>query len=116
MSPPAALADARTATADRGTAALAAGSLVVGFVVAQLSGVRALGGLVLVVGAAVCAVRWRRALGWPTSAGLVVLYLAAFVGSHLLAGVVGAWPSVLVVATVVGAASLLATRRPVRVL
>ncbi len=98
-------------TAGRVTAALAAGSLVAGFAVAQLSGARAFGGLVLVLAAAVCATRWRRAAGWPTAAGLVVLYLAAFAGSHLLAGVVGAWPSVFTVATVVGVTSLLVTRR-----
>lgn len=34
------------------------------------------------------------------------------VGSHLLARVTGAWPSVLTVAALVGVASSLATRRP----
>jgi hypothetical protein len=74
--------------------------------------VRALGGLVLVLAAAACAVHWRRAAGTATSVALVVLYVAAFVGSHLLAGVLGAWPSVLLVGAVVGGAALLATRRP----
>jgi hypothetical protein len=100
-----------TLTSRDGTAALAAGSLVAGFAVAQLTGVRALGGLVLVAAAAVCALQWRRAAGWPVAAALVGLYVGAFVGSHLLARVVGAWPSVLLVAAVVGGASLLATRR-----
>ena len=95
----------------RATAALAGGSLVVGFAVAQLTGIRELGALVLVAAAAVCAVRWRRAAGWPVAVGLVVAYGAAFVLSHLLARAIGAWPAVLCVAAVVAAASLLATRR-----
>jgi hypothetical protein len=99
-------------TLDRSsTAALAAGSLVAGFAVAQLSGVRALGGLVLVAAVAVCALQWRRAAGSSAAAALVGLYAAAFVVSHLIAPVLGAWPSVLLVAAVVGGASLLATRR-----
>lgn len=92
--------------------ALAAASLVAGFAVAQLTGVRALGGLVLVAAAAVCAVHWRATAGTATVAALVALYVGAFVGSHLLARAVGAWPAVLLVAAVVGGASLLATRRP----
>lgn len=94
----------------RATAALAGGSLVAGFAVAELTGVRVLGGLVLAAAATVCAVAWRRAAGGPVAAGLVALYLVAFVGSHLLARVVGAWPSVLLVAALVGGAALLATR------
>ena len=93
--------------------ALAAGSLVVGFAVAQATGVRALGGLVLLAGAAVCAVLWQRRAGTARAAGLVVLFAAAFVGSHVLARVIGAWPSVLTVAAVVGVASLAATSKGV---
>jgi hypothetical protein len=94
---------------DRATAGLAAGSLVVGFAVARLTGARELGGLVLVAAAALCAMRWRRAAGWPVTVGLLLLYLGAFVGSHVLARWVGAWPSVVIVAVVVGGASLVAT-------
>ncbi len=85
------------------TAAVAPLSLLAGFGVAQLSGVRALGGLVLVLAVAWCAVRWTRR-SRLVAVALVGLYLAAFVGSHLLARVIGAWPSVLLVAAVVGAA------------
>lgn len=92
--------------------ALAGGSLVVGFAVAQLTGVRALGGLVLLLAVVACAELWRRAAGGPVAVGLVALYAGAFVGSHLLARVVGAWPSVLTVAAAVGAASWRATTRP----
>jgi hypothetical protein len=35
----------------------------------------------------------------------VVLYLAAFAGSHVLAHAIGAWPSVAVVSAVVAAGS-----------
>jgi len=84
---------------------VAAGSLVLGFAVAQATGVRPLGGIVLLAGAGWCALRWREKVGTGRAAGLVALYLAAFVGSHLLAGPIGAWPSVAVVAAVVAAGS-----------
>lgn len=90
--------------------ALAAGSLVAGFAVAQVTGVRPLGGLVLVAAAAACVVLWRRAAGWPVAGGLLLLYVAALAVSHVLARAVGAWPAVLTVAALVGAASLLSTR------
>ena len=98
----------------RAVSLVAAGSLLVGFAVAQVTGVRSLGGLVLVAAAAWCSVQWRRAAGWPVAVGLVLLYVAAFAAfaaSHVLARVIGAWPSVLTVAAVVGLASLAATRR-----
>jgi hypothetical protein len=84
---------------------VAAGSLVLGFAVAQATGVRPLGGAVLVAGAAWCALRWREKAGAGRAAGLVVLYLAAFAASHLLADPIGAWPSVALAAAVVGAGS-----------
>jgi hypothetical protein len=83
---------------------VASGSLLLGFAVAQLTGVRALGGIVLVAGCAWCALRWLR-VGRPRTIALVLIYLAAFVLSHLIAGTLGAWPSVLLVAAVVGAAT-----------
>lgn len=86
------------------TALVAALSLVAGFGVAELTGVRALGGLVLVAAVAWCALRWRRR-STAVAVALVALYLGAFVASHLLADVLGAWPSVLLVALVVGLAA-----------
>lgn len=50
------------------------------------------------------------------AAGLVALYAVAFVASHPLAGVIGAWPSVLSVAAVVGGVSYAVTRRRAPVL
>jgi hypothetical protein len=84
---------------------VAAGSLVLGFAVAQATGVRPLGGIVLVAGAGWCALRWREKVGTGRAAGLVGLYLAAFAGSHVLAHSIGAWPSVAVVTAVVAAGS-----------
>jgi hypothetical protein len=84
---------------------VAAGSLALGFAVAQATGVRPLGGIVLVAGAGWCALRWREKVGAARAAGLVVLYLAAFAASHVLAHAIGAWPSVAVVAAVVAAGS-----------
>ena len=83
---------------------VAAGSLVLGFAVAQATDERALGGAVLALGVAWCAVRWRRAAGTGRAVALVALYLAAFVASHVLADVLGAWGAVFSVAAVVGAA------------
>jgi hypothetical protein len=84
---------------------VAAGSLAAGFAVAQATGVRPLGGVVLVAGAGWCAVRWRDRVGTGRTAGLVGLYIAAFAASHGLAHVIGAWPSVAAVSAVVGAAT-----------
>jgi len=82
---------------------VAAGSLAVGFAVAQATGVRPLGGVVLVAGCGWCALRWRERVGGGRTAGLVGLYLAAFAGSHVLAHAIGAWPSVAVACAVVAA-------------
>jgi hypothetical protein len=82
---------------------VAAGSLALGFAVAQATGVRPLGGVVLVAGCGWCALRWREQAGAGRTAGLVGLYLAAFAGSHVLAHSIGAWPSVAVVSAVVAA-------------
>ena len=92
---------------------VAAGSLVAGFAVAQATGVRPLGGVVLLAGVGWCALRWRERAGTARAAGLAGLYAAAFAGSHGLAHVIGAWPSVTVVAAVVGvAAYAVADARP----
>jgi hypothetical protein len=86
------------------TAPVAAGSLVAGYLVARTTRRRPLGGVVLAAGGAWCTRRWRRA-GPGTAAALLGVYLAGFAGSHPLAKKIGAWPSVLAVAAVSGAAS-----------
>lgn len=93
------------------TAVVAAGSLVAGFAVAQATDVRALGGVVLVAGAAWCGRHWVRRSGPLTATALLVGYTGAFVGSHLLARQIGAWPSVLTVSVAVAAASWVASDR-----
>jgi hypothetical protein len=84
---------------------VASGSLIIGFAVAQGTGVRALGGIVLVAGAGWCAQRWRRSAGTGRTVALVLVYLGAFVGSHLIHEQVGAWGAVLIAASVTGLAT-----------
>jgi hypothetical protein len=98
------------------TAVLAAATLVVGFAVAQGTGVRALGGLVLLAGVAWCAWRALPTAGVLRVLAVVVLGAACFVGAHVLAasvGFLGAWPAVLLAAAVLaaGTAALLDRRR-----
>ncbi len=83
-------------------AVVAAASLVLGFAVAEATDVRALGGVVLVAGAAWCAARWRARAGTAAAIALVAAYTAGFVLAHVLADPLGAWPSVLLVAVAVG--------------
>ena len=84
---------------------VAAGSLLLGFGVAQATGVRALGGVVLLAGAGWCATRWQRRAGTGRTATLLLVYLGAFVGSHLIADAVGAWGAVLIAAAVTALAT-----------
>ena len=87
------------------TAPVAAGSLVLGYVVARETGVRPLGGVVLAGAGAWCTRAWARRGGPGTAAALLGVYVAGFAGSHPLAKRVGAWPAVLSSAAVSGAAS-----------
>lgn len=87
---------------------VASGSLLLGFAVAQATGIRPLGGIVLIAGCAWCALRWLRGggrAGLTRTAVLVVVYIGAFVLSHVVAGSLGAWPSVLLAAAVTGIAA-----------
>jgi hypothetical protein len=84
------------------TAPLAAAALIGGFAVAASTGSRPLGGVVLAAGGLACVEIWRRRHGVRTAAGLGAAGLSAFVLSHLLARAIGAWPSVLTVAAIVG--------------
>ncbi len=97
------------------TAPLLAAGLVGGFALAQRTGVRPLGGAVM-LGANVASVRqWHAVDGVPLAIGLSAAYWAAMGVSHPLAKKVGTWPSVLGVTTAAaGAAWLLADRRTAR--
>lgn len=97
---------------------VAGGSFVLGFAVGEATGVRALGGLVLLAGAGWCAVRWRRRLGTGPTIALLAVCLAAFVGSHLVADTLGKWGAVFVAAAaaagIVAAAERLTPREQPR--
>lgn len=82
---------------------IAAGALLLGFAVADVTGVRALGGVVLFLGGLACGLRWRLLLGLPRALALVGVFLAGFVLAHPLGHAIGSWPAVLLVAAVVGA-------------
>lgn len=95
------------------TAPIAAAGLIVGFGVADATGNRALGGVVLAVGGLTCAWAWNRKSGPLTAGALLATYVAAFAVSHPLAKEIGAWPSVLAVSAVTaGAAYVASDRRP----
>lgn len=93
---------------------VAAGSLILGFAVADLTGVRPLGAIVLVAGALWCALRWLRAEGLAVALALVAAYLAAFTLSHPLGGAIGAWPAVLSASAFVAAIVWARIDRPQR--
>ncbi len=93
---------------------VAAGSLVLGFAVAQASGERALGAIVLLAAVAWCVVRWRALAGVFAALALAVLYAAAFAASHVLADALGTWGAVLAVAAAVGTAAWVVADRPRR--
>lgn len=84
-------------------AALAALTLVLGFAVASLTGNRALGGVVLVLGGLACARLMLRLAGPLRTAIALAGVVVLFVVSHPLGRVVGAWPAVLVVAALAAA-------------
>jgi len=87
------------------TAAVAAGSLIGGYVVARETGVRPLGGVVLLAGGAWCTRSWLRTSGPAVAGTLLLVSVAAFAVSHPLAKLVGAWPAVLSVSAVTAAAA-----------
>ena len=93
---------------------VASGSLLLGFAVAQLTGIRPLGAVVLVAACAWCALRWLRTAGAARTTVLVILYAGGFAVSHLIADALGAWPSVLLVAAVVGGATYALADAPAR--
>lgn len=94
------------------SAAIAAASLIAGFGVADVTGQRWLGGVVLIAGVAVCWPLWTRAAGRGAAAGLLAGYVAAFVLSHVIAGALGAWASVFLVSALVAAGCWIVADRP----
>jgi hypothetical protein len=87
------------------TAPIAGGSLILGYAVAAGSGSRPLGGLILLAGGIPCVWAWTLHRGPRTAAALTGVGLAVLAASHLLALAIGAWPSVLLSAGVMGTAT-----------
>jgi hypothetical protein len=87
--------------------AIAAVTFLAGFGVAELTGLRLLGGLVLIAGGTWCAREALPLVGrWRTGA-LLAIALALFVVSHPLGHAIGAWPAVAVSAALVAVAAIL---------
>ncbi len=87
------------------TAPIAATGLVGGFVAAQETGVRPLGGVLLAAAGGYAGRTWLARKGPATASVLGAIYLLGFGASHPLAKKIGAWPAVLTVAGVSAAAS-----------
>lgn len=79
------------------TSLLAAIGLIAGFGTATSTGSRPLGGMVMAVFGLTCIYFWVRRDGNATAVRLTLAGLAAFVLSHVIGRVIGAWPSVLLV-------------------
>jgi hypothetical protein len=82
------------------TAPLAATGLIAGFGTALASGSRPLGGLVMAIFGLTCIYFWVQRDGNRTATRLTLVGLAAFILSHALGLVIGAWPAVLLVSAV----------------
>ncbi len=91
------MTDASTLTERAPTSLLAATGLIAGFGTAVGTGSRPLGGVVMAIFGLSCIYFWVRRDGSQTAVRLTLVGLAAFVFSHVLGRVIGAWPSVLVV-------------------
>jgi hypothetical protein len=83
-------------------------TLLIGFAVASLTGVRALGGVVLVLGAALCAWWMARTAGPLRTVITLVAVVVMFFLAQPLGHMIGAWPAVLLVAGVAGVISYVA--------
>jgi hypothetical protein len=92
---------------------VAALTFLAGFAVADVTGVRALGGLVLLAGGVLCARAALPVVGRGPTAVLLGAALVLFVVSHLLGEAIGAWPAVVVTAALVALVAL-AVLRPAR--
>ena len=92
------------------TAATGAVTLIVGFGIASVTGVRWLGGIALIAGAIWCGIKWWRMAGPLRAIIAVLLFGIAFVISHPLGNAIGAWPSVFLVALIAGSLSYAITQ------
>ncbi|MGH2924525.1 MAG: hypothetical protein ACRDK1_00985, partial [Solirubrobacterales bacterium] len=90
----------------------AAATFIAGFGVAELTGVRAIGGLVLLAGGAWCGRAALSIVGPRRAIALLVIALALFVISHPLGRAIGAWPAVAMAAIAVAGATGVLLDRP----
>jgi hypothetical protein len=91
---------------------VAAATFLAGFGAAELTGVRAIGGLVLIAGSVWCARAALPIAGPRATVALLAIALALFVVSHPLGRAIGAWPAVAVSAALIaGVAAALGGRR-----
>jgi hypothetical protein len=79
------------------TSLLAAVGLIAGFGTAVGTGSRPLGGVVIAIFGLSCIYFWVKRDGREIAVRLTVVGLAAFIASHGLGLLIGAWPSVFVV-------------------
>lgn len=86
-------------------ALLAAVTLIIGFAVASLTGNRALGGIILVIGGATCAWMWWRFAGPLRALICVAIAGVAFVVSHPLGALLTSWGAVVLVSAVTAGAA-----------
>jgi hypothetical protein len=93
---------------------IATASFLLGFAVAEVTGVRAIGGFVLLAGAVVCARIAVPVAGWGPTAALLVVALALFAVSHPLGEAIGTWPAVVVTAVLAGLAAAAVVRPAAR--
>jgi hypothetical protein len=91
---------------------VAALSLAAGFAVADLTGVRPLGGVVLFAAALWCGLRWKATAGLGVALALVAVYLLGFAVSHPLGDRLGAWGAVATISAAVGAVTWAVADRP----
>jgi hypothetical protein len=82
------------------TSLLAATGLIAGFATAVGTGSRPLGGVVMAIFGLICICVWIRRDGRRTATRLTLVGLGAFIASHILGLVIGAWPAVLLVSAV----------------
>jgi hypothetical protein len=82
------------------TAPIAVTGLIAGFGVAVATGSRPWGGAVMSACGLTCIVVWLHRDGRGTAAKLTGVGLFAFVFSHLLGVLIGAWPSVITVSAI----------------
>lgn len=82
------------------TSVLAAAGLIAGFGVAIGTGSRPLGGVVMALFGLACIYCWLQRDGRRTAVRLTAVGLGAFIVSHGLGLLIGAWPSVFIVSAV----------------